>query len=86
MSGGHWNYAQHQVEEALQDVGDDAYRRWPETGRIFEALAKVVPQIMHDMDWDLSGDTCIEQDVKFDMECVEKLKTAILRPAEVKTK
>lgn len=45
MSGGHWNYEEHQRREWFTQASD---------------LLALFPDLEHELDWGLSGDTCID--------------------------
>jgi hypothetical protein len=71
-------YSHHRIREQLLEVSEDAQvaERWPKTAKVLEALATALEHVVHDMDWDLSGDTEVHDDAKFDRECVEKIFSA----------
>ena len=78
MSGGHWNYNQSRLEEILSEVGQDwSHTRWPQTMATLRALAPVLADIIGDMDWDLSGDSSISDDIAFDAESMKKLRKVL---------
>lgn len=83
MSGGHWDYGGSRAREALDAVAQDATvrERWPLTASAFAVLAGWVPQADHDMDWDISGDTCIKDDGKFDVETFSGLFVGLMNAA-----
>lgn len=72
MSGGHWNYRQHALNDLLDGVRRDLARagksdefghQYPNDPRLLadlrmvEVMVEVTDQIVHDLDWCLSGDT-----------------------------
>ena len=68
MSGGHWNYGQHQMESFLNDVARDSAvkERFPKLAKRFEELASALGKVAHDLDWDLSYDSTIKDDAEFE--------------------
>ena len=79
MSGGHWDYAGQRIEDCCDRVGGDgvAIKRWPQTAAIFRALGNALFKAERGMDWDLSGDSIIENDAEWD----NKTSAAILNAA-----
>jgi len=79
MSGGRWNYRQHELKELLQDVA--FYMRGsevcPELSKRLDNLAGVLYDIIHDLDWHFSGDTSIENFDKFESDAIQKLIKAV---------
>ncbi len=75
MSGSRFHYTQHQLTQILRDIVDDseAQRRWPNLTKELTRLEPVLYKIIKDMDWDLSGDTQITDDKKFEKESILKL-------------
>ena len=72
MSGGHWEYRQHAINDLLDGVRrdinsagkvDEFGHRNPDDPRLMaglrlaEILLKASEQLVHDLDWCLSGDT-----------------------------
>lgn len=45
MSGGHWGYKQHRIEEAADYTG---------------SALRLLAAIEHELDWGVSGDTCLK--------------------------
>lgn len=82
MSGGRWRYQQHNVRDCLDDVTKDpmAIERWPKSIRILKALNDELSDILHDMDWDLSDDSYVDDD--FDEKSVIRLINAIVPDTE----
>ena len=83
MSGGHWNYIGDDVREGLRTIADDAEaaRRWPMVAGICGLLSDVIHDAEHGMDWDLSGDTIIHDDEKFDRFHTARILEAVLKCA-----
>jgi len=75
VSGGHWDYKQHEVDYLLEQVTEDAEvkRRWPKTAARLTQLRVALASILHDMDWDFCGDASIPDDAAFDADAVNKL-------------
>jgi hypothetical protein len=75
------------MRDDLLAIGEDetVQQRWPILAALFTALAEVVPQAEHDMDWDICGDTCINNDREFDLRSAGKLLDSVLKalPDEV---
>lgn len=82
MSGGHWDYRQHALNDLLDGVRRDLDRagKTDEFGhqnpddprllaglRLVEVMLEATDQLVHDLDWCLSGDTSpdtLEGDMK----------------------
>lgn len=75
MSGGHWDYRQHQLEELLSDIGNDksVQNRFPKLAVAFKALSKALEEVIHDIDWDFCGDSSIKNDRVFEELSLSKL-------------
>lgn len=76
MSGGHWQYASGQIRDLLFLIGTDerARARWPMTAHAFLALADILADAEHDMDWDLSADAPVQPDDRtFDRAVVQRI-------------
>lgn len=65
MSGGHWDYRQYQLRELLEDIGNDGavVQRLPKLAQIFRGFGRLFDNTIHMLDWDLSGDTSINNNV-----------------------
>ena len=61
MSGGHWDYSSHRIEEMLAAIGSDpsASEKWPAICQLFAALGPVLARCEHVMDFDLSADASV---------------------------
>ena len=68
MSGGHFNYLGAQIQDALEAIGQDeeVRRRFPYLSQLLIGLAPILSTIEHDIDWDLSSDTKIPNDLAFE--------------------
>jgi len=75
MSGGHWEYRQYSVKDLLLDVGNDGklLQRMPKLCQVFRSLAVLLDDTVHDLDWDLSSDTLIEDDEEFQSQFIKRL-------------
>lgn len=75
MSGGRWDYGQHQMESFLLDVSrdPDVRKRFPNLASRLGDLASALGKIAHDLDWDLSEDSSIEDDAKFEKSSLQAL-------------
>lgn len=75
MSGGHWDYSGYPIQTRIEAIANDPQvrKRWPRTAAVLKALAPVLYEIEHDMDWDLSSDTLIINDSEFDDGAWEKI-------------
>ncbi len=81
MSGGHWNYVGAVIRDSLETIArDDEAGRWPITRALFAALAPVLTDAEHEMDWDLSADSLIPGDATWDRATAGKVLDAVLRP------
>ncbi|MCA9251621.1 MAG: hypothetical protein KDA54_10865 [Phycisphaerales bacterium] len=79
MSGGAFGYAGGKIRDALEWVTDDerVQSRWPKTGQILRKLASVLYDIEHEIDWDVSCDSSIDDDIAFDEQSVAKLRECV---------
>jgi len=75
MSGGHWDYCQHMIRYNLEGISEDpeVKERFPLLAKKLSKLATILDSIIHDLDWDLSGDSEIENDMDFELESLGKL-------------
>ena len=80
MSGGHWQYLGFRLQENIESIALDSevVSRWPMTAQVLERLAPVLYRIEHEMDWDISADSVIENDAAFDAACVAALQAAVV--------
>ena len=78
MSGGHWHYVQHRIQDELQSIASDeeVVKRFPRLAHYLSDLAERLHGVIHDLDWDLSGDTHISNDLEF-----EQIALGVLREA-----
>ena len=77
MSGGHWDYKQFNLDAILKEVGTDrdVILRFPKLAQVFYDLASALNNIMHNLDWNLSGDTEIKNDKKFEDDAITKIRS-----------
>ena len=75
MSGGHWEYRQYSAKDLLLDVGNDGklLQRMPKLCQVFRSLAVLLDDTVHDLDWDLSSDTLIEDDEEFQSQFIKRI-------------
>jgi len=75
MSGGHWEYKQYKIQELLEGVGRDGQvvLRFPKLAQIFRDLSHVLYETVHDLDWDLSGDSSISPNIDFESKFINDL-------------
>ena len=76
MSGGHFNYCQYRAEECFEEVSRDIYvrQRFPALRVLFKGLADILGDALHDIDWDLSGDSSIDDDPKFESDLIVSIE------------
>ena len=76
MSGGHFEYCQSRMRNCLERIAEDEeiLQRWPRLAQRLDMLAHVLNDIIHDIDWDLSGDSIIEDDKQFELISLKKLQ------------
>lgn len=79
MSGGHFDYVQYQVSSGLEQfaVDTDVRKRFPDLGRALMSLGASLSLILHDIDWDFSGDSEIKDDAKFEKVSLQVLLRGI---------
>ena len=64
MSGGHWNYENYRILDVCRNVSNDreVRERFPLLAKKILDTGKILDKIIHDLDWDLEGDTEIKDD------------------------
>lgn len=79
MSGGHFNHCQYQVTNGLTDIANDQKieERFPRLSAVLSDLAHELESVLHDLDWDLSGDSYIKEDAKFEQDAISALSSTI---------
>jgi len=75
MSGGHWDYSHFRIRDGLENVGEDGniILRFPKLAQVFRDLAGFMDDTINDLDYDLSGDTEIENDKDFEEKAIREL-------------
>lgn len=83
MSGGHWDYQSHRIEDALNTISEDEIvrTRWPVLGKLLQALGQELAKCEHDMDWDISGDSSIKDDAAWERERLGAILEATMKAA-----
>ena len=68
MSGGHFDYVGARIRDGLEEIAnnEEVQTRFPQLAIRLRDLASVLYDLEHDLDWDLSGDTGIENDAEFE--------------------
>ena len=80
MSGGYWQYLGSRLNDACEQIAEDVtvLERWPRLAELLSALGPVLQKAEHAMDWDLSGDSPIDDDAAFqDIVCHAILEAAM---------
>lgn len=83
MSGGHFQYSGFKIQEALDAIAEDAevMKRFPSLVVLLSRLGETLYAMEHDLDWDLSSDSHIEDDVKYEEKVIWSLLDAAMRAA-----
>lgn len=78
MSGGHWNYVGQNISAQIAEIGIDpqVIKRFKIIPQLLIFLGNFIEKIEHELDWDLSCDTPIEDDGKWEREILEILHDA----------
>lgn len=86
MSGGHWNYRQYSIRDNLTDVGrdGDVILRFPKLAHIIRNLGEVLEKIIHELDYDLSGDSSIDDDLKFEEYSINMIAEILEKKYKIK--
>jgi len=86
MSRGHWDYEGFRCFEHLDNVGSDGelIQRMPKLCQVFRDLSKVMRDIEYVLDGDLSGDSGIENDEKFELRSLDRFNETINKKAKFK--
>jgi len=79
MSGGHWNYRRHMVQEHLDEVAMDGtvMKRFPKLAGVFSELSSVLYDAIRELDYDLSGDSRIDEDREWERSALKALQDAL---------
>ncbi len=80
MSGGHWNRLGFKIQDALDTIATDneVVERFPTLAKILDELGHVLYDIEHDLDWDLSGDSYIKDDQRWEDEAIWSLLKVLM--------
>lgn len=83
MSGGHFNYGGSLMRDHLEMVSQDGAvkRRWPLTAAILAGLADLFYEAEQAIDYDLSGDSSVGDDVAFDITTVSQILVLVMKNA-----
>jgi len=81
MSGGRWDYVGSRIRTGLEEIAqsEEVKERWPRLAEALDRLGQVLYMVEHDMDWDLSADSYIDDDPAFEKAALGKLLDATLR-------
>lgn len=74
MSGGEWNYFDRRFNYELEDFCGDIKERFPALAEELLKKGKIICEIVHDIDYDVCGDTKIENDAEFELSSLKKLR------------
>jgi len=79
MSGGHWDYGQFRMQEVLEMVSrdSDVVLRFPQVAGVLHALSTELGNLVHELDYDLSGDSSISDDREWEVQALLKLEEAL---------
>lgn len=80
MSGGHWNYSHHTVNNFMKDFSGDTtvYSRFPDLAKTTHKLSLILDYVFHAIDWDLSGDSSIADDFVYEDVASDLIKFAVI--------
>src|SRR3990167_2125262 len=83
MSGGHWQYSGWKLQHTLERIaGDETVKaRWPRIAQLFDAMAPILFEWRHEMDWDISSDSHIGDDDGFETRVCHSILEAAMRVA-----
>ena len=74
MSGGNWDYFHTRFSMEMEEFCNDIKERFPELSEELLIKSKMICNIIHDIDYDVCGDTMIIADEDFEKEAINKLK------------
>lgn len=74
MSGGNWDYFDRRFGYELEDFCNEIKERLPVLSKELLRKGKIICEIIHDIDYDVCGDTIIEDDANFETKSIKKLK------------
>lgn len=83
MSGGHWDCFGFKLEYGFEAIAEDetVKKRWPSIGELARSIGSELAKIEHDMDWDISGDSLIKDDAKWERERIGALLEVVMKSA-----
>jgi Flp pilus assembly protein CpaB len=78
VSGGRWDYQQYRLRDVTESVATDVEvaRRFPRLAATLRQVGETVKDVMHDLDYDLSGDSEIRDDKAFEQQAIDKIQAA----------
>ena len=70
----------------MEKIANDGYvlKRFPALSAVFRELGKTIGDISHDLDWDFSGDSSIENDEQFEKAAIGKIGKCLSLKLRVK--
>ena len=76
MGVGRWDYKQYTVEDLLKEIAHDREikKRFPKLAKLYLDLSTLLADNIHQLDWDLSGDSTIKNDKNLEKDFIEKLR------------
>ena len=79
MSGGHWEYQQYKLKDILDQVKNDSLtkKRFQKLSIVLGHLSDYLADIIHELDWDFSGDSIISNDQEFETLAIKKLRDVV---------
>lgn len=75
MSGGEWDYFDRRFNHELERFCNDIKKRFPDLSVELLKKGEIICNILHDIDYDVCGDTIIENDADFETDSIKKLKS-----------
>jgi hypothetical protein len=78
MSGGHFEYIQYQVEQALDEYAGDkqVQEDFPRLAVMFKKLRRNLGCILNDIDWHISSDSEIEDKKGFERDAIMAIRNS----------
>lgn len=80
MSGGHFDYVQFTIQNALSDMERDQSLKDLNMPKLRTAILEVgewLHNVIHDLDWDISGDATIKDKANYEADKIAKLKSIV---------
>ena len=80
MSGGHWDYSGFRIQMALEDIAEDeeVKKRFPNLAKALDLLGDALYDMEHELDYDLSSDSHIEDDEKWEKDMLLRLEYTLV--------